>query len=143
MACIGLMLSNISLTEVSPEGYQAFVNTTLELTRPKNTEIATTYVNVVTPTLSIIALMAFLIVVIVFIIALCIFWRSGLLNEQAIVVTIIVGLVFIALYYLIAVLYIRSSITESAAKFQKGVVTSGVLTLNSILRDVIYVVFHK
>lgn len=137
-SCIAQFLVDIALLGVNPTAYSRFVTFTVKSLLPADNELATSTVDLFSglsaaSILAVILLILFTIVLIV--IALV---ASGIIGLTTAIYIIAFAAACLAIYYAIAYVYAKKVSAEIAIPLQQDIRTAGILIVNSVVRDAIY-----
>lgn len=137
-ACLATFLVSVGLTGVNPAAYSRFVTYTTNTLLPVDDELATSTVDLFSglaaaTLLAIILLILFAIVLLVILMV-----STGTLDLVSAAYLIAFTMACLAIYYAIAYVYSRKVSSEIALPLQQDVRTTGILIVNSVVRDAIY-----
>ena len=136
--CLETMATAIIITGVDPNAYAAFVAGTVNGLDPGNSIIGATYSNTVTSVTSGVALATILVILLVFILLIVMVYHEGYISDVSLVSAIAMSFAISALYYILLRSYSLSLAYDLLPVFQQTAVASALYTVNSAIRDTIY-----
>jgi ABC-type Fe3+-siderophore transport system permease subunit len=143
LTCLGPMYANIHINGVNPNAYKDFVDYTQQRSQPISNEISSIYISTMTNIFTTIALLAFIILLITFIVIIMALEKGKSISRDTAIIAGIVISTIISIYFACVFTYIKKIGSLYSNIVQKQSVDSIVYTINSILRDLIYIELQK
>jgi hypothetical protein len=136
--CIGEFLGSISNNGVNPNAYDDFVEATVNYITLSDQSISSGYADAVTTTSSFIMILVLTLIFIVFAIVIILLVYQKYISIISGIAIIFIALVIATLYLVVSRSFIQSMAADYGRMFQNDILKTSLYTINSVLRDTLY-----